>query len=107
MLDLEREREFRRAAESRLEENKRVIAEEFARMESSLIECREREGQLQRDFMLLRQERDDALDRASSARLEVEAAEARARSFSRDSIALREEVASWRIRGQVSASVSE
>ena len=102
MLDLQREREFRHAAENRLEDNKRCTAEEFALLEKSLMESQRREEQSQSDLMMLRQERDDALDRASSARLEVEAAEAKGRSFSRDSIALREELASWRIRGQVS-----
>ncbi len=92
LKDLARERELRGQQERRAEEQLLVFEHDRRSLQAQMLELRQHENMSQDEMSALRDERDCALNRASSLRLELEESEARARRSAKETELLRGEV---------------
>jgi len=91
-MELTREKDFRSLLERRVEEMRAVTQQDLSVLERELGDCRNHDSLLQRELDSMREERDIALHRAASARLELDSIDASSRVLSKDKEALNTEV---------------
>lgn len=77
LADYNREKEFRMTLENLLEENKSLSQRDMARLEREISEQRDRIEQSQKESLNLRRERDTAIEKRDSARIDLDSLQLR------------------------------